>query len=86
MVYVDGTSASGRSAISLRKIARTLWWRVGCSGAPAVIWDKTATSALYLRPHGKPALATDTGRAALRFNVSHSHGLALYAITGGREV
>ena len=36
--------------------------------------------------HGKPALATDTGRAALRFNVSHSHGLALYAITGGREV
>lgn len=37
-------------------------------------------------PHGKPALATDTGRAALRFNVSHSHGLALYAITHGREV
>jgi 4'-phosphopantetheinyl transferase len=37
-------------------------------------------------PYGKPALATDTGRAALRFNVSHSHGLALYAITRGREV
>lgn len=37
-------------------------------------------------PHGKPALATDTGGVALRFNVSHSHGLALYAITCGREV
>jgi len=36
--------------------------------------------------HGKPALATDMGRVALRFNVSHSHGLALYAITRGREV
>jgi 4'-phosphopantetheinyl transferase len=37
-------------------------------------------------PHGKPALATDPGGVALRFNVSHSHGLALYAITRGREV
>lgn len=37
-------------------------------------------------PHGKPALATDTGGGTLRFNVSHSHGLALYAITRGREV
>lgn len=37
-------------------------------------------------PHGKPALATDTGGVGLCFNVSHSHGLALYAITGGREV
>ena len=37
-------------------------------------------------PHGKPALATDTGRATLCFNVSHSHGLALYAVTRGREV
>src|SRR4029434_4075743 len=26
-------------------------------------------------PHGKPALATDTGGVALCFNVSHSHGL-----------
>jgi len=37
-------------------------------------------------PQGKPALATDMGGMALRFNVSHSHGLALYAITRGREV
>jgi 4'-phosphopantetheinyl transferase len=37
-------------------------------------------------PHGKPALATDTDRMSLCFNVSHSHGLALYAITRGREV
>jgi len=37
-------------------------------------------------PHGKPALATDPSGVALRFNVSHAHGLALYAITHGREV
>src|SRR5919199_1621700 len=36
--------------------------------------------------HGKPALATGTGGVPLRFNVSHSHGLALYAITRDREV
>jgi 4'-phosphopantetheinyl transferase len=37
-------------------------------------------------PHGKPALATDPGGVDLRFNVSHSHSLALYAITRSREV
>ena len=37
-------------------------------------------------PYGKPALATGSGRNTLRFNVSHSHGLALYAITCGREL
>jgi 4'-phosphopantetheinyl transferase len=31
---------------------------------------------------GKPALDGD----AIRFNVSHSHGVALYAVTRGREV
>lgn len=36
--------------------------------------------------YGKPALATAPGRDWLRFNVSHSHELALYAITRGREV
>lgn len=34
--------------------------------------------------YGKPALADN--EAQWRFNVSHSHGLALYAITRGREV
>ena len=37
-------------------------------------------------PHGKPALATDMGGDTLRFNVSHSYGLALYAMTRGREI
>jgi 4'-phosphopantetheinyl transferase len=32
--------------------------------------------------HGKPSLAGD----AIRFNVSHSHGIALYAVTRGGEV
>jgi 4'-phosphopantetheinyl transferase len=36
--------------------------------------------------HGKPALADKPGREALRFNVSHSHGLALVAVTLGREI
>jgi 4'-phosphopantetheinyl transferase len=37
-------------------------------------------------PYGKPALATTPGQDTLSFNMSHSHGLALYAITRGREI
>lgn len=37
-------------------------------------------------PHGKPAVATGFGAEALRFNVAHSHGMALYGITVGREI
>ena len=36
--------------------------------------------------HGKPALAGNSDEDAIRFNVSHSQGLALYAVTRGREV
>lgn len=36
--------------------------------------------------HGKPALAWESGGDAVRFNMSHSHGVALYAVTRGREV
>jgi 4'-phosphopantetheinyl transferase len=36
--------------------------------------------------YGKPALATAPGKDWLRFNVSHSHELALFAVTRGREV
>ena len=36
--------------------------------------------------HGKPALAGEDNRDAIRFNLSHSHGVALYAITRAREV
>jgi 4'-phosphopantetheinyl transferase len=41
--------------------------------------------------HGKPAVAWQNasvsgGGKMLSFNVSHSHGLALYAVTHGREV
>ena len=35
---------------------------------------------------GKPALAPGSGLDELRFNLSHSHGLALYAISWNREV
>jgi len=37
-------------------------------------------------PKGKPELAGDTSSRALRFNVSHSHGLALYAVTDDRQI
>lgn len=37
-------------------------------------------------PHGKPALDARCGEQTLQFSLSHSHGLALYAITRGREV
>lgn len=36
--------------------------------------------------HGKPALGPETGGGLLRFNLAHSHGLALCAVTLGRAV
>jgi 4'-phosphopantetheinyl transferase len=36
--------------------------------------------------HGKPALAEEFAGDTIRFNLSHSHGNALYAIARGREV
>jgi 4'-phosphopantetheinyl transferase len=36
--------------------------------------------------HGKPALAWEHAGDALRFNMSHSNGVSLYAITRGREI
>ena len=36
--------------------------------------------------HGKPALAESFAKSRLRFNLSHAHGLALYAVARGREV
>ena len=37
-------------------------------------------------PHGKPELAERAGDGELRFNIAHSHELALYAFTRGREI
>ena len=36
--------------------------------------------------HGKPALDFEHGPHAIHFNISHSHGMALYAIARGRQV
>jgi 4'-phosphopantetheinyl transferase len=36
--------------------------------------------------YGKPALVDDADAEGLRFNVSHSHEMALFAVTRGREV
>ncbi|MFQ5794197.1 MAG: 4'-phosphopantetheinyl transferase family protein [Candidatus Bipolaricaulia bacterium] len=37
-------------------------------------------------PYGKPTLVTTSGKNTLSFNVSHSYGLALYAVTHGRKI
>ncbi len=37
-------------------------------------------------PFGKPALEDETFKKLLRFNISHSHGLALFAVTHKREI
>jgi 4'-phosphopantetheinyl transferase len=37
-------------------------------------------------PQGKPALAGESGADAIQFNLSHSHGLALYVVTKGRQL
>jgi len=36
--------------------------------------------------HGKPYLARELGNCELRFNLAHSHELALFAFTCGREI
>jgi 4'-phosphopantetheinyl transferase len=36
--------------------------------------------------YGKPALVASHGGDTLNFNLSHSHGYALYAVTRGREI
>lgn len=36
--------------------------------------------------YGKPSLCHESGDQALRFNLTHSHGIALYAITRGCEL
>ena len=36
--------------------------------------------------YGKPALTEESGAAGLRFNLSHSHDMALYAVTHDREI
>ena len=37
-------------------------------------------------PYGKPDFIDESGRNGLRFNLSHSQGIALFAITRGREI
>ena len=37
-------------------------------------------------PHGKPAVAPECGGEEIGFNMSDSHGLAIYAVARGRQV
>jgi 4'-phosphopantetheinyl transferase len=61
--------------VAARGALRTILGRY--AGAPP------ASLRFTYNEYGKPALS---GGGALRFNASHSHGLALYAVTEGREV
>ena len=45
-----------------------------------------ASITLSYQAHGKPELGPPWNAAGLEFNVSHSHGLALYAFTRGRAI
>jgi 4'-phosphopantetheinyl transferase len=36
--------------------------------------------------YGKPALVSESGADEVRFNISHSHGAALYVVTRDREI
>ena len=40
----------------------------------------------HYNPNGKPALDGVPGGDTLHFNLSHSHGLALFAVTHGRDI
>jgi 4'-phosphopantetheinyl transferase len=44
------------------------------------------TLSFYNGSHGKPALEFQPGADGILFNISHSHGVALYAITRGRAL
>ncbi|MGB9446085.1 MAG: 4'-phosphopantetheinyl transferase superfamily protein, partial [Candidatus Acidiferrum sp.] len=44
------------------------------------------TLSFSVEPNGKPALSRKTDSLDLRFNLSHSHGLAMLALALGREV
>ena len=47
---------------------------------------EAAAVRLVTGPRGKPVLANPSSRGPLAFNVAHSHGLVLYAMTSGRRV
>ncbi|MGB9449720.1 MAG: hypothetical protein WBV50_04150, partial [Candidatus Acidiferrum sp.] len=44
------------------------------------------TLSFSVGPNGKPVLSRKTDSLDLRFNLSHSHGLAMLAVALGREV
>lgn len=45
-----------------------------------------ASVRFYYNPYGKPALMGEGGPDRLTFNVSHAHGVLLYAFSRGREL
>ena len=45
-----------------------------------------STIRFMYNPYGKPALMNQAGRHRVTFNVSHSHGIVLYAFSRGREL
>jgi len=60
----------------------------GCSGTSLSCYLGVPPSELGFRysAYGKPALADDFDARGCAFNISHSHEMALFAVTCGREV
>jgi 4'-phosphopantetheinyl transferase len=52
----------------------------------AYVHRPTANLRFTYGPEGKPALQLIGGEPSIRFNLSHSHGLAVYAFSNQREV
>ncbi len=67
-----------RRFIVCRGVLRTILGRY-LGAAPSVLEFRYSA-------YGKPAINAGAGEPALRFNVSHADGVALYAVTRAREV
>lgn len=53
----------------------------------SIYLHQTAASLVFsYGPHGKPTLKPGDTHSPIHFNLSHSHGVALYAVTKTREV
>ena len=82
------TKKRGLNGFTSTEIAIALSPLAECSGqSSASTWNKAPECLSFCYgSHGKPALVWESGGDAIRFNISHSDGVALYAVTRGREV
>lgn len=87
----EALSQDERAEASLLRFERDRRRFIACRGILRAVLGRylnAAADSIAFRygPHGKPAVATGSVGLALRFNVSHAEGMALYGIANGREV